>query len=670
MQQQPAGPPTERRKPRVHARPPAAADSTLPAPAASALVHRRRSSSAPRRPPRGCCRTARASGRPGCRGWRRSARRRQRDQVEGGEAGVLALRRHLRHPAGEHRDQQRRRQPPSAHRRQREAGQRKPRPRLAARRAPSRRPSGSCGAAPAACPSAHCPAPARPGHQRAAHEAELDEGLRAARSRPMFTPGPFAHRCLFVPGSAIWRARNRFSARSTCAGRPPGHRTRGPAAAPASKVRAHLLQVVQHGHHGAALTAPAPQQREQVGAGARVDGVEGLVEQDQLRVLQQHAREQHALELAGRQLADPAAARSRPGPPRPAPARCGPGRRRGSIDARRRRRCGPVAQRHQVEHAASGSCGRWRLPAAGRPCGRPAPGRDLDAALVVAAASRPARPAGCSCRRRWGRPRPSAPPGTKRAAQVVHRGVAAVADGEVVQHQRRANATGCTHGSPPRRLAATCRHESAAIEQQPRSRLCRAAGCAPWGEAPKALRGGIISAPRPRRTPAAGTGPAPAPGAAARLRSACRPRQPPRQRPCQRLLRRAGGAAQSRQRPYSVSSWPSTVKPAGARRLQVARAGVHVEHPSGRRGTGSDGDGRGPESSKRGFSPGSVTACSLALVDQGLEVAVDGGDAQPRHLETARLPAPPAAAAGRCGLAAMASRMAERWRVLRSMQQG
>jgi hypothetical protein len=43
---------------------------------------------------------------------------------------------------------------------------------------------------------------------------------------------------------------------------------------------------------------------EQVGAGARVDGVEGLVEQDQLRVLQQHAGEQHALELPDRQFAD------------------------------------------------------------------------------------------------------------------------------------------------------------------------------------------------------------------------------------------------------------------------------------------------------------------------------------------------------------------------------
>jgi hypothetical protein len=55
-----------------------------------------------------------------------------------------------------------------------------------------------------------------------------------------------------------------------------------------------------------ALVAPALQQRQQVGGGARVDGVEGLVQQDQPGVLQQHAREQHALRLAGRQLAQPA----------------------------------------------------------------------------------------------------------------------------------------------------------------------------------------------------------------------------------------------------------------------------------------------------------------------------------------------------------------------------
>ena len=46
--------------------------------------------------------------------------------------------------------------------------------------------------------------------------------------------------------------------------------------------------------------------RDQVAHGARVDGVERLVEQDQPGVLQQHAGEQRPLQLAARERIDAA----------------------------------------------------------------------------------------------------------------------------------------------------------------------------------------------------------------------------------------------------------------------------------------------------------------------------------------------------------------------------
>ena len=49
---------------------------------------------------------------------------------------------------------------------------------------------------------------------------------------------------------------------------------------------------------------PALDQRDQVADGLGVDRVERLVEQDDLGVLHQHAREQRALQLAARQRVD------------------------------------------------------------------------------------------------------------------------------------------------------------------------------------------------------------------------------------------------------------------------------------------------------------------------------------------------------------------------------
>ena len=69
-------------------------------------------------------------------------------------------------------------------------------------------------------------------------------------------------------------------------------------------MRLHQLEVVQRGEDGALLAVPAPDQRDEVGAGLGVDGIERLVEHDHARVLQQEPREQHALHLAAGQRAD------------------------------------------------------------------------------------------------------------------------------------------------------------------------------------------------------------------------------------------------------------------------------------------------------------------------------------------------------------------------------
>ena len=51
---------------------------------------------------------------------------------------------------------------------------------------------------------------------------------------------------------------------------------------------------------------PAPHQRQQVGRGLGIDGVERLVQHDQPRILQQYPRKQHALHLPAGQRADAA----------------------------------------------------------------------------------------------------------------------------------------------------------------------------------------------------------------------------------------------------------------------------------------------------------------------------------------------------------------------------
>ncbi|CFN68791.1 Uncharacterised protein [Bordetella pertussis] len=63
----------------------------------------------------------------------------------------------------------------------------------------------------------------------------------------------------------------------------------------------HQVEIVQHGDDGAAFGMLLAQQGQQHVRGRRVDRAEGLVQQQQGRVLQQQAREQRPLHLASRQ---------------------------------------------------------------------------------------------------------------------------------------------------------------------------------------------------------------------------------------------------------------------------------------------------------------------------------------------------------------------------------
>ncbi|GMA77443.1 hypothetical protein GCM10025880_38600 [Methylorubrum aminovorans] len=69
-------------------------------------------------------------------------------------------------------------------------------------------------------------------------------------------------------------------------------------------MRAYLGEVVQGRDHRAALAVPAADQCEQVGGGALVDAGEGLIEQDDPRVLQDQPGEQRPLELPAGEGAD------------------------------------------------------------------------------------------------------------------------------------------------------------------------------------------------------------------------------------------------------------------------------------------------------------------------------------------------------------------------------
>ena len=147
------------------------------------------------------------------------------------------------------------------------------------------------------------------GGQRPAHEFELGEGRdqrvvdhrdQAARDAQIVDG---AGRGTLVEGFAHpARFREIFRGQDV-GGWAPGHR---PARQQQGfrKMGAHQIHVVQRRQHRALFSVPAPHQRQQIGRGPGVDGVEGLVQHDQARVLQQHPCKQHALHLPAGQRAD------------------------------------------------------------------------------------------------------------------------------------------------------------------------------------------------------------------------------------------------------------------------------------------------------------------------------------------------------------------------------
>ena len=144
------------------------------------------------------------------------------------------------------------------------------------------------------------------GGERAAHELEFGEGRdqRVVKHQAACDGISSAQAAAAVVERLAHPQRDHqvFRGQHLC-GRAPRHRP----AREQQRFRemvAHQLHIVQRRQHGAALAVPALHQRQQVGRGLGVDGVERLVQHDQARVLQQHAREQHALHLAAGQRAD------------------------------------------------------------------------------------------------------------------------------------------------------------------------------------------------------------------------------------------------------------------------------------------------------------------------------------------------------------------------------
>lgn len=83
----------------------------------------------------------------------------------------------------------------------------------------------------------------------------------------------------------------------------PCHRTAGQEQGFA-KVLPHDIEIVDDHHDRALFSVPALDEVDQVGDGSCVDGVEGLIEQDEIRILHQYPREQRPLQLAARQRVD------------------------------------------------------------------------------------------------------------------------------------------------------------------------------------------------------------------------------------------------------------------------------------------------------------------------------------------------------------------------------
>ena len=195
---------------------------------------------------------------------------------------------------------------------------------------------------------------------------------------------------------------------------------------------AHLRQVVQHRDHGAAFLVPVLHQPHQVGGGAGVDRVERLVEQDHRRVLHQHTREQHALELADRELRDQPLLEAGQPDRRQREQRLCALRRGGAgepADAR------PGAEHHDIEHAERKAAVDARLlRQVGQPVARQAAGAHAAGAGLHPARQRVEQRALAGA---VGADHGGEGAGLEAAADVVHRRVMAVADGEIFDGDRR-----------------------------------------------------------------------------------------------------------------------------------------------------------------------------------------------------------------------------------------
>ncbi len=76
----------------------------------------------------------------------------------------------------------------------------------------------------------------------------------------------------------------------------PGHRLAGKQQS-FGEVRAHHVEIMQRGQHRALLVMPAAHERQQIGGGFRIDGIERFIKHDHARVLKEQPCEQHALHL-------------------------------------------------------------------------------------------------------------------------------------------------------------------------------------------------------------------------------------------------------------------------------------------------------------------------------------------------------------------------------------
>ena len=180
----------------------------------------------------------------------------------------------------------------------------------------------------------------------------------------------------------------------------------------AGEVSPHRVDVVQDGEHRAAFAVPAPHHADQVRHRSRVYGREGLVEQDEPRVLQQQAGKERTLQSARPTATRSAASRTLRGRPRKSPRRRVCGGRPAGPRSRRSRARGPSPRGRKRR---SGKTGRRPTAAAGRRC-RPARSRRRRSDPGAGGASRSPPSASWTCRPRWARRRLSGCPRRSRRA--------------------------------------------------------------------------------------------------------------------------------------------------------------------------------------------------------------------------------------------------------------